>query len=451
MSIDATEMRTRAAALAARAIELSEAPATEAVAAVTASSLTRFADNRIHQNVAEENAEVSVRAVVGTRTGVASTNRTDDESLRACCAAAAAAAESAPDDPGFPGLPAPVGGLETADRFAAGTVAFDAKARAAAVRSIVDQSSSRELSCAGGVRSSVQAVAIANSLGISVAQATSGIRATVLSMGHEGGSGWASFVARDASALAAAATGDEAATLAERSERPGDLDPGSYTVVLAPEAVADLIDFMCWLGLSARSAEEGRSFMSGRMGERVISEQITIVDDAVADHAFGLSFDFEGVPKQRVALIDHGIAAAVVTDSYWAARTGTGNTGHALPAPNPHGPLPLNVEVAAGDATIDELIASVDRGVYVTRFHYVNVENPVPVTLTGMTRDGTFMIENGHLTRPLKNLRFTQSVIEALGDVRGVTSSRSWINSESNPSLVPGLLLGSFAFTGQTS
>lgn len=451
MSIDPVQMRERAASLAARAVELSDAEATEAVAVVSASSLTRFAENRIHQNVAEENAEVSVRAVVGKRTGVASTNRLDDESVRACCRAAAAAAKSAPEDPGFPGLPSGGASAAAPDRTAPATVAFGAEERAGAVRAIVDQSASRGLVCAGGIQSSVRAYAVANSLGVSAAQASSDVRVTVLSMGHEGGSGWASLMTRDASEIAAAAIGDEAATLAERSERPGDLDPGSYTVVLAPEAVADLLDFMCWLGLSAKSVEEGRSFVSGRLGQKVMSDRITIVDDALAEHAFGTVFDFEGVPRQRVTLIENGVAVGVVTDSYWAARTGTENTGHALPAPNPHGPLPLNVEMAAGDATIDELIASVERGVYVTRFHYVNVENPVPVTLTGMTRDGTFMIENGRLTKPLKNLRFTQSVIEALGDVRGVTSERVWVGAEFSPSLVPGLLLGSFAFTGQTS
>ncbi len=450
MTVDPKRSRERARQLATRAVELSSAEQTEVLASVSDSALTRFADNRIHQNVAERDAEISVRAVTGTRTGVASTNRTDDASLQACCDAALRAARSAPEDPGFPGLPEP-SPIAEVDRVAEGTVRFNAQARATAVRSIVDQSASRNLLCAGGVKSTIQAIALANSRGIDVAQATSGIRATVLSMGTTGGSGWASFVSKDAEKLAAAALGDEAATLAERSENPGELEPGSYTVVLAPEAVSDLMEFLGWLGMGARSVEEGRSFMANRFGESVMHESITIVDDALADHAFGLTFDYEGVPKQRVSLVEAGVAKDVVTDSYWAARMERANTGHALPAPNSYGPLPLNVELAAGDATIDELLASVDRGVYVTRFHYVNVEDPIPVTLTGMTRDGTFLIEKGRLTQPLKNLRFTQSVVEAFGDVRGVTRERMWVGSETNPVLVPGLLLGSFAFTGQTS
>ncbi len=116
----------------------------------------------------------------------------------------------------------------------------------------------------------------------------------------------------------------------------------------------------------------------------------------------GTTFDYEGQPRRRVALIDKGVANKPVTDSYWAAKLGVANTGHALPAPNPYGPMPMNLEMAAGDASLDELIGSVTRGVYVTRFHYVNVEDPISVLLTGMTRDGTFLIENGRLTRPLQ-------------------------------------------------
>ncbi|MDZ4064813.1 MAG: metallopeptidase TldD-related protein, partial [Coriobacteriia bacterium] len=199
-----------------------------------------------------------------------------------------------------------------------------------------------------------------------------------------------------------------------------------------------------------KAVEEGRSFMSGTSGQRLMSECVTIVDDALAAHSLGLPFDFEGVPRGRVALVDRGVIGKPVTDSYWAARTGAHNTGHALPAPNPHGPMPMNLELSAGDATIDELVGAVAHGIYVTRFHYVNVEDPVPVTLTGMTRDGTFLIENGRLTRPLRNLRFTQPMVMALAGVEGATRERRLFGSELSSSYVPALLLKSFAFTGQT-
>jgi PmbA protein len=149
--------------------------------------------------------------------------------------------------------------------------------------------------------------------------------------------------------------------------------------------------------------------------------------------------------------VEAGVVRGPVTDSYWAAKLGVPNTGHALPAPNPYGPLPINLDLAAGDTRVDEMIASVTRGLYVTRFHYVNVEDPLRVVLTGMTRDGTFMIEDGRLTKPVKNVRFTQSVVDALSDVEAVGDRRVLIGSEEgNANLAPALLIARWAVTGQT-
>jgi len=437
--------------LARRAVAMTAADEAEALVAAETSALTRFANNRINQNVSEENALVSVRAVLGKRVGVASTNRLDDASLQAACDAAVRAARVSPEDPNFPGLPGPQD-VRDAHRAVEATRAFDAEARADAVGAIVGESSSRGLSCAGKVRTADNTIAVANSLGVDVGQALTTAHATVLSMG-ETGSGWASFLDADASRLAPAALGAEAADLAVRSANPGTLEPGTYTVVLGPEAVADIMDFLAYVGFSAKAYAEGRSFMSGHIEDGLMSEYVTIVDDALSDHAMGLTFDYEGQPKRQVPLIEYGVAIKPVTDSYWAAKTGWDNTGHALPAPNPYGPMPLNIAMDPGESTstLEDLIGSVERGVYVTRFHYVNVEDPISVLLTGMTRDGTFLIENGALTRPLKNLRFTQSAIDGLYDCEGVTAERRFVGTEEGASYVPGLLIAKFAFTGQTS
>ncbi len=436
--------------LARLAVSMTDADQAEALVAAESSALTRFANNRINQNVAEENALVNIRAVVDKRVGVASTNRLDDASLRATAQAAVAAARIAPKDPAFPGLPGPQPVVDV-DRAVQATRGFDATARAEAVGSIVAQSSSRGLTSAGKVRTAEQVIAVANSLGVDVGQAVTSAQATVLSMGAETGSGWASFLDADASKLAPEALGAEAADLAERSANPGSLDPDEYTVVLAPEAVADIMDFLAYVGFSAKAYEEGRSFLSNHLEEGLMSEQVGIFDDALSEHAMGLTFDYEGQPKRTVPMIDYGVAQMPVTDSYWAAKTGWRNTGHALPAPNPYGPMPLNIEMMAGEASIDELLVSVKRGVYVTRFHYVNVEDPISVLLTGMTRDGTFMIEDGKLTRPLRNLRFTQSAVKALYWCEGATKERRFVGTEEGACYVPGLLISKFNFTGQTT
>ena len=437
--------------LARQAVELTEADEAEAVVIAEVSSLTRFANNRIHQNVAEEDTLVSVRAVLGRKVGVASTNRTDEESLRSCCAAALKATSAAPEDPAFPGLPIPEPVPLLEDRASQATRSFDADARADAAAAIIGQSAARGLTAAGSVQIAAHSTAVANSKGIDVAMATTSARATVLSMGPGNGSGWASWNGTDASELAADALGDRAAALAERTANPGDLEPGEYQVVLGPEAVADLLEFLAYTGFSAKAYEEGRSFMSGNLEAGLGSELVTIVDDALADEAMGLTFDYEGCPKRRVPFFEYGVVIKPVTDSYWAAVSGWPNSGHALLAPNDFGPYPSNMAMEPGESTIEDLIGSVKRGVYVTRFHYVNVEDPKTVLLTGMTRDGTFMIEDGRLTSPLKNQRFTQSAIDALYWTSGVTRERGFYGSDETISLTPAILVDKFRFTGQTA
>jgi predicted Zn-dependent protease len=444
-----TYPREDALRLADRCLSLTKADDAEAVVYSTASYLTRFAGNRIHQNVGEENLQVSVRAVLGRRVGVAGTNRMDDAGLAECCEAAATAARNAPEDPGFRGLPEPVA-VATPDRGSERTLGFDARQRGAAAHAMIDQSAVRGMTAAGKVEVSANTIAIANTRGVRVAMPVTSAAASVLSMGTRGGSGWADFTGADVGDLAAEALGDQAASLAQLSEDPAALAAGAYTVLLAPDAVGTLLDFLSYTGFSAKAVAEGSSFMAGHIGEQVLSERVTIIDDAHAADALGLTFDFEGVAKQPTVIVEDGVLVQPVTDSYWAARTGTPNTGHALPAPNSFGPMPLDLRLEAGDTAEDEMLTSVKRGVYVTRFHYMNVEDPVRALFTGMTRDGTFLIENGRLTKPVKNLRFTQSGVDAFANVIAVGRERRFAGDGGSPPLVPSVLIEGFHFTGQT-
>lgn len=437
-------------AAAERAAKVTPADAAEAVVISQASALTRFAGNRIHQNVAESDTQLSIRAVLGTQTGVASTNRFDDDALARCAAAAVEAARHAPADPGFGGLPEarPVVGPSRAHET---TRAFDADARAGAARAIIAPSAAAGLTAAGTVAMSDYAVAVANTRGVSVAAEATDVRATVLSMGETGGSGWASFLGADASALDAAALGMQAADIARRSADPVELDPGTYTVVLSPEAIAEVLEFVGYLGFGAKSYAEGSSFLAEALGTTIADARISLADDALDPRMIGLPFDFEGQPKLATPLIEAGVARGPATDSYFARTLGLPNTGHALPAPNPYGPLPLNLVMAPGDASVEEMIASVERGVYVTRFHYVNVEDPMKLVLTGMTRDGTFMIEGGRLGRPVRNLRFTQGMLDAFQHVGAIGRERQLIGpGEGGATLVPAVLFERWEFTGQT-
>jgi len=202
------------------------------------------------------------------------------------------------------------------------------------------------------------------------------------------------------------------------------------------------------MGFGALANQEGWGFMRGKLGERIVDERISIWDDGGDARGLPTAFDYEGVPKQRVALIDRGVASGVVYDSLTAARDGQRSTGHALPAPNTFGPFPLHLAMATGDTPKEELARGVQRGLWVTRFHYVNVLQSDRAILTGMTRDGTFLIEQGELTRPVKNLRFTQSITEAWSELGAISCEAALIDSWGGGALAPSMRLDRFRFTG---
>jgi predicted Zn-dependent protease len=251
----------------------------------------------------------------------------------------------------------------------------------------------------------------------------------------------------DPSAISSRAVGK-----AELGRHPRAIEPGAYTVVLEPAAASTLMQFLGYLGFGAKAFLEDRSFMSGKLGERLCSELVTVVDDPLSPEALGLPFDFEGTPAQRVTLIDAGIARDVVWDRTTAKKAGRESTGHGLPPPNSSGPFPLNLRMEPGMSPLDDLVASTERGLLVTRFHYSNVVNEKEAVLTGMTRDGTFLIEDGKLRYGVNNLRYTQNAIEALRNVEGVGDSTE-ISSELffGGSRAPALKIRDFNFSSVTT
>ena len=237
---------------------------------------------------------------------------------------------------------------------------------------------------------------------------------------------------------------------AERSKNPGAIEPGRYTVVLEPSAVAELVAFLAYLGFGAQAEQEGRSFMSGRMGQSVTGERVTITDDPYDPRAFGKSFDYEGTPRQRVALVENGIARAVVHDRRTGQKAGVPSTGHASPPPASEGPLPFSLVLAGGEHSLEDMIASTEQGILITRFWYNRVVDARKTLITGMTRDGTFLIEAGRLTRGLKNLRYNESVLEVLGraDLFGREAEPTVFDYSGCCVVAPALRVTDFRFTG---
>jgi predicted Zn-dependent protease len=267
-------------------------------------------------------------------------------------------------------------------------------------------------------------------------------------MGPGGGTGYAEAAAVDASTIDAGAIGREAAGKARTTADAVSVEPGDYPVVLEEYAVVDLVDMLGYLGFSALAVQEERSF--AEPGKRIGSELVTIIDDGYDPAGLPLWFDYEGVAKQRVDLVEHGVCRDIVYDAQTAARAGVASTGHGLPAPNPWGPFPLNMIMEAGSTSREELIGGLDRGLLVTRFHYTNPVHPKLAIVTGMTRDGTFLVENGTIVGPVKNLRYTQSYLAALAGTVAVARERKTLKGFLGGVVVPAVRIDGWTFTGGT-
>jgi len=429
------------------------AGATEAEALVTAedAALTRFANSEIHQNVAETNVSVNLRFCAGRRIAVAASGRTDDDGLRALVERAATTARIVDELEDWGGLSAPDGngmldGLAAAysDATAEATPEF----RAEGARAVIAAAEAQGVMAYGSFATSREGIAVSNSAGIRAVQQRTSSQLLTVHMSPDGGTGYAEACATDATAIDPAAIGREAAAKARATEHPISLPPGDYPVVLEEYAVLDIVDMLGYLGFSALAVQEGRSF--AEPGKRIGSDLVTIVDDGADPAGLPTAFDYEGVRKQRVVLVKGGVCRDVVYDVQTAARDGRHSTGHGLPAPNPYGPFPMNMLMAAGDSPRGDLIAGLERGLLVTRFHYTNPVHPKLAIVTGMTRDGTFLVEEGRIVGPVRNLRYTQSYLEALAGVTAVGRERRTLRGFLGSAVVPALRIESWTFTGAT-
>ena len=410
--------------------------------------LTRFANSEIHQNVAETNAQVNLRFVSGKRIGVASSGRLDDDGLRRLAEQAAAIARNVEELPDWAGLPEPTRITDVPAGFSDATAAATPEMRAEAARDVIAAADEAGVTAYGSFATSTESLAVANSRGVRAAQERTSSQLITVSMGPDGGTGYAEQAAIDATVIDAIKLGREAAEKARSTANARAIEPGDYAVVLEEYAVVDLLDMLGYLGFSALAVQEERSFVE--IGRKVGSDLVTIWDDGSDPAGLPMAFDYEGVAKQRVPLLDGGVCQGVVYDTQTGARDHRTSTGHGLPAPNPYGPFPLNMLMAAGSVSRDELIGGIQRGLLVTRFHYTNPVHPKLVIITGMTRDGTFLVEDGRIVGPVRNLRFTQSYLKALEGVSGVSRERKCLRGFLGGVVVPALRVDSFTFTGAT-
>ncbi|MGB9888950.1 MAG: TldD/PmbA family protein [Anaerolineae bacterium] len=439
-----------------RVLARSHADETEVLFFGLEERLTRFANNTIHQNVAETDAGVVVRAAVGRRTGVGLTNDLSDAGLERALEAAIGAARLQPEDPHYPGLPDPVP-VEPVPAFDERTAAYTPEDRARDVAGVCRRAEEAGVNASGAFRTAVHEFAVANSHGLFVYHPTTIADLTTVVMTDDS-AGYAAGASWRVAEVDVVALGEEAIRKALRGRQPRPLEPGVYPVVLEPYAVGDIVDFITGMA-GGMAVAEGRSWMTGReTGEPVAASSVSIWDDGRDPAGWPLPFDFEGMPRQRVDIIREGRVGSPVYDRRWAAIAGKTPTGHALPAANPFspwmtasaGPASLHPMMGAGEHTVEEMIAATDYGLYVTRFHYTRVVHPRQAVITGMTRDGTFLIERGEITVPVRNLRFTQSYVEALANVEMVGRKVHSERPDFTVVRAPALKISAFHFTGAT-
>lgn len=420
-------------------------------------ALTRFANNYIHQNVRESNTSISVRVAFGKKIGFASTNSLDHRRIREAVAWADRIAQFQKENEDFKSFatvnPARYHDVCTVDKK---TIGFDPLQRAEAVQEIVQVAKEYGLLSYGSVSNGSGEIAIGNSLGTFAYSLSGDIFCNIVMTGANS-TGYVQAGNREVKRLSFRKLAETAAIKAVNSADPVALHPGKYTTIFEPLAAREFLDFMAYYAFNGKAYEEGRSFLTGKLGKKIVDARVTIIDEPFKKCAFPFPFDFEGVPKKKRILIDNGIARNVVYDILTASRAKVRSTGHGLSAPNPFGPIPMHMVMRGGDKSAAQLISETERGILVTRFHYTNVLDPHALVFTGMTRDGTFLIENGVLTKGLKNFRFTENIIDCFNRLDGISRKTHLVASEpgygarfATGAIVPTLKIKDFAFTGVT-
>jgi predicted Zn-dependent protease len=441
---------TAALELADRIVTLARARAADAEIEVTvrqgSEALTRFATSFIHQNVASEINHVLVRVALDGRNASTSVDGpADDESLGRAIDNVLEAARVRPPDPDWPGL-APRADAPEVDHFDEATAVATPDERARRVRAFVDAAGGLET--AGFCSTTTVQLAFANSAGQRLAgrgtaAEIDGIARTPTADGSS------RRVAVRLADLDGRAVGERAAGKARTASDPTDLAPGRYQVVLEPDCVANILSFLLVAGFNGKAVEEGRSF--ARVGETQFDRSITLRDDVTDPGTLGVAFDIEGSPKRPLDLVRDGVTSGLLHTRRTAKAVGVESTGHAVEGGAAWGALGANLIIAAGDRSVDRLIAGVERGVLVTDFWYTRILDPRTQVVTGLTRNGVWLVEDGRVVRPVTNLRFTQSFVDALGPdaVRGISAERALVLAGwDSIYLVPSLHLASWNFTG---
>lgn len=432
-------------AAAARSFGVTEV---EALIAGDNQALTRFANNGIHQNVAETNVHLSVRPIIDGRHARAFTNRLDSESIRNVVEQAIAITRLTEPDPHLLPLMEPEK-IESVDRFFQSTATATPKDRAQAVVSSIHVADAASQNAAGIYSTGDATFSIFNSKGVAAFHRETMARFSVTAMANDGGSGWAKASACNLRDIDPLELTRSAVHKARASENPREIPPGRYTVILEPAAVLDLVGQM-FGDFSGTAIADGRSFLNDRLGAQLFGHNVSITDDCRHPLQSGPAFDAEGVPRKRLNLVEDGVVREIAFCRSAALQGDASPTGHGFPLPNEVGEAPSNVVIAGGDSSLEKMIESTDRGILVTRFWYIREVDPYEKICTGMSRDGTFLVEAGKVTAGVRNFRFNQSLIEMLSNVELLSAPVRSSGEEVADFVVPAMKVNNFNFTEVT-
>ncbi len=387
-------------------------------------ALSRFSENRISDSIDTEETTLYVRCINEKRIGVIATGDITPEGVKRAVIDCELMLRYMIPDEQFVTIPKPMDTEHRDKKGSPGTDHYEPSDRAEVIRRITGIAQKGNLEASGAYRQEWKTLAVANTLGVNRMFTGNHAQLSVTISGKDDNSGWGMAYNPDAVQI----DGDDLALVATRvamnSRNPKSLHDGKYTVILSPAAVGQLLILLSFMGFGCKTLHQKRSFMAGRIGEKIAGENFTVYDDANDESFASMTIDYEGTPRQKVSLIENGVAKGVVYNSYYANLMETKSTGHALPPTNTFGPYPKNLVVAGGERRTEDLVRSTQKGLLINHFWYLNYLNPLRTMVTGTTRDGLFLVENGEITSPVRNMRTNQSILEAFSNIEEISSER---------------------------
>jgi len=387
-------------------------------------ALSRFSENRISDVIDREETTLYVRCINDKRIGVIATGDISPNGIKQAVLDCEGMLKFMVPDEQFSTLPAPVETKHRERQDSPGTSFYEPADRANVIRRIAGIAHKANLEASGAFRQEWKMLAVSNTLGVNRFYTGSHAQLSVTMSGKDDNSGWGMAYNPDAVQIDGDNLALTASRIAMKSRNPQSIPSGKYTVILSPAAVGQLLILLSFMGFGCKTLYQKRSFMAGHIGEKIAGDNFTVYDDANDENFASPTIDYEGIPRQRVALVENGIARGVVYNSYYANLMETQSTGHALPPTNAFGPYPKNLVVAGGERQTDDLVKSTQKGLLVNHFWYLNYLNPMRTMVTGTTRDGLFLVENGEITTPVKNMRTNQSILEAFSNIEELSKDR---------------------------